>query len=119
MAAVEQKQKLHPIYVFNYIFCVPKSSEAKVLIIELVSASKDIIYTYEGRLVYLLLPFTCVKIVKLLTGSGVKIVVLDDGLDYEHPDLADNYDPAISYDFNSNDNDPMPRVSLIPCFIVG
>ena len=45
-------------------------------------------------------------------------MVLDDGLDYEHPDLADNYDPAISYDFNSNDNDPMPRVSLIPCFIV-
>ena len=49
----------------------------------------------------------------------MKIVVLDDGLDYEHPDLADNYDPPISYDFNSNDNDPMPRVSLISCFNVG
>lgn len=44
-------------------------------------------------------------------GTGVKVVVLDDGLDYEHPDLAANYDPSISYDFNSNDNDPMPRVS--------
>ena len=47
----------------------------------------------------------------LVSGHGVKVVVLDDGLDYEHPDLADNYDASISYDFNSNDDDPMPRVN--------
>ena len=51
----------------------------------------------------------CIRLLNL--GRGVKVVVLDDGLDYEHPDLAANYDPSISYDFNSNDNDPMPRVS--------
>ena len=40
------------------------------------------------------------------------MAILDDGLDHSHPDLAANYDASISYDFNSNDNDPMPRVSF-------
>ena len=44
-----------------------------------------------------------------VNGSGVKVVVLDDGLDHTHPDLAANYDPSISFDFNDDDPDPMPR----------
>ncbi|NXQ59964.1 PCSK4 convertase, partial [Anthoscopus minutus] len=43
------------------------------------------------------------------TGMGVVLTVLDDGLEKDHPDLAANYDPLASYDFNSNDPDPQPR----------
>ncbi|NWS81640.1 PCSK4 convertase, partial [Toxostoma redivivum] len=45
------------------------------------------------------------------TGLGVVLTVLDDGLEKDHPDLAANYDPLASYDFNSNDPDPQPRYS--------
>ena len=47
-----------------------------------------------------------------LTGKGVRVVVLDDGLDWTHPDLAANYDPTISFDFNGNDSDPLPADSV-------
>ncbi|RMC00970.1 hypothetical protein DUI87_22657 [Hirundo rustica rustica] len=43
------------------------------------------------------------------TGLGVVLTVLDDGLEKDHPDLAANYDPLASYDFNGNDPDPQPR----------
>ncbi|XP_027586849.2 proprotein convertase subtilisin/kexin type 4 isoform X2 [Pipra filicauda] len=43
------------------------------------------------------------------TGRGVVLTILDDGLEKDHPDLAANYDPQASYDFNSNDPDPQPR----------
>jgi len=46
---------------------------------------------------------------KGITGNGVSVVVLDDGIDHKHPDLKDNYDPYISYDFNSGDDDPQPQ----------
>ncbi len=39
------------------------------------------------------------------TGRGVKIAVLDTGIDYNHPELAPNYKGG--YDFINNDNDPM------------
>ncbi|XP_060079675.1 PC3-like endoprotease variant B [Ylistrum balloti] len=45
------------------------------------------------------------------TGQGIRVVVLDDGLDHKHPDLRDNYDPTISADFNDNDYDPKPDLS--------
>ena len=41
-------------------------------------------------------------------GSGVVIAIVDDGLQYTHPDLADNYRADLSYDFNDNDPDPAP-----------
>lgn len=43
------------------------------------------------------------------SGKGVSVTFLDDGLEYTHPDLKDNYDHQASYDINANDNDPIPR----------
>lgn len=46
-----------------------------------------------------------------ITGRGVTIAIVDDGLQHSHPDLRDNYDAAHSYDFNGNTADPTPRDS--------
>lgn len=40
-----------------------------------------------------------------ITGEGVKVAVLDTGIDYNHPDLKDAYKGG--YDFVDNDSDPM------------
>ncbi len=42
------------------------------------------------------------------TGSGVVIGIVDDSLQASHPDLAPNYNAALSYDFGQDDNDPSP-----------
>uniref|UniRef100_A0A182P9M0 furin n=1 Tax=Anopheles epiroticus TaxID=199890 RepID=A0A182P9M0_9DIPT len=47
-----------------------------------------------------------------VTGKGVVVTILDDGLESDHPDLEHNYDPYASYDVNSSDNDPMPHYDL-------
>ncbi|KAG5878303.1 hypothetical protein JTB14_017652 [Gonioctena quinquepunctata] len=44
-----------------------------------------------------------------ITGKGVRISILDDGIEYTHDDLKGNYDPDISWDCNEDDNDPYPR----------
>ena len=43
------------------------------------------------------------------TGKGIVVTILDDGIEKDHPDLKDNYDPDASYDINDNDIDPQPR----------
>ncbi|KAL4229144.1 Proprotein convertase subtilisin/kexin type 7 [Mactra antiquata] len=43
-----------------------------------------------------------------ITGRGVTVAVVDDGLEWNNPDLYDNYNKAGSWDFNDNDDDPMP-----------
>jgi subtilisin len=41
-------------------------------------------------------------------GAGVKVAVVDSGIDYNHSDLALNFDPANrGYDFVNEDPDPM------------
>jgi subtilisin family serine protease len=45
-------------------------------------------------------------------GAGVVIGVVDDGLQYLHPDLQPNYSSALSFDFNFNDPDPSPNPSF-------
>ncbi|MEH7514138.1 S8 family serine peptidase, partial [Gottfriedia acidiceleris] len=39
------------------------------------------------------------------TGKGIKVGILDTGIDYNHPDLKDAFKGG--YDFVGNDNDPM------------
>ncbi|CAJ0930696.1 unnamed protein product [Ranitomeya imitator] len=49
---------------------------------------------------------------KGITGKGVVVTVLDDGLEWNHTDIYANYDPEASYDFNNNDKDPFPRYDI-------
>ncbi|XP_013405184.1 furin [Lingula anatina] len=42
------------------------------------------------------------------TGQGVTVVVNDDGLDIEHPDIKENYDPDISWNLIDNDKNMSP-----------
>ncbi|KAJ8256544.1 hypothetical protein COCON_G00186960 [Conger conger] len=44
-----------------------------------------------------------------ITGSGVTVVVVDDGVQHTLKDIQPNYSPEGSYDLNSNDPDPMPH----------
>ncbi|KAJ7375985.1 hypothetical protein OS493_037537 [Desmophyllum pertusum] len=41
-----------------------------------------------------------------VTGKGVVVAVVDDGLQQSHPDLKDNYDPSASLDLIDFDNTP-------------
>ncbi|XP_053557480.1 neuroendocrine convertase 1 [Bombina bombina] len=49
---------------------------------------------------------------KGITGKGIVVTVLDDGLEWNHTDIYANYDPEASYDFNEKDNDPFPRYDI-------
>jgi subtilisin-like proprotein convertase family protein len=42
------------------------------------------------------------------SGSGIVIGIVDNGLQHTHPDLAQNYLPSASWDFNGGDADPAP-----------
>jgi len=41
-------------------------------------------------------------------GRGVVIGIVDDGLEFTHPDIANRYRNDLSSDFNDNDGDPSP-----------
>lgn len=41
-------------------------------------------------------------------GAGVHVGVYDDGIEYTHPDLDDNYDPSLHVVIKGNVIDPMP-----------
>ncbi|VDN08394.1 unnamed protein product [Thelazia callipaeda] len=44
-----------------------------------------------------------------ITGKNITTAIMDDGVDYMHPDLAMNFNARASYDFSSNDPFPYPR----------
>lgn len=46
-----------------------------------------------------------------ITGRGVTIAIMDDGVEWTNPDIRDNFNAIGSWDFNDNDNDPMPDLS--------
>jgi subtilisin family serine protease len=41
-------------------------------------------------------------------GTGIRIAIVDDGLEVTHPDLSANVDLVNDYDFNGLDDDPSP-----------
>ena len=45
------------------------------------------------------------------TGNGVVIGIVDDGIDYTHPDISPNFLNSYSYDYCNDDNDVMPSDS--------
>ncbi|TRY83368.1 hypothetical protein DNTS_016643 [Danionella cerebrum] len=44
-----------------------------------------------------------------ITGAGVTVAVVDDGVQHTLADIQPNYSPEGSYDLNSDDPDPMPH----------
>eukprot|EP01097_Dermamoeba_algensis_P011139 TRINITY_DN84_c0_g1_i2.p1 TRINITY_DN84_c0_g1~~TRINITY_DN84_c0_g1_i2.p1 ORF type:complete len:593 (+),score=138.18 TRINITY_DN84_c0_g1_i2:315-2093(+) len=44
-----------------------------------------------------------------ITGRGIQIAIVDDGLDTEHPDLKFNFAPEASYDYNEHKENPDPN----------
>jgi subtilisin family serine protease len=43
-----------------------------------------------------------------IKGQGVNVLVLDDGIDVRHEDLAANVDRSMTYNFDDGSNDPTP-----------
>ena len=45
-----------------------------------------------------------------IRGNGVTIGIVDDGMEWSHPDLLPNVIKALQYDWNGKDNDPKPSL---------
>lgn len=43
------------------------------------------------------------------SGRGINIAIIDDGIEFHHPDLLDNYQSSLSWDYNDNTADPTPN----------
>ena len=64
--------------------------------------------------------FLGAKLVKknIFLGKGVVVTILDDGIEWNHPDLEKNYDKEASTDLNDNDADPAPRYFILLHFLL-
>lgn len=75
---------------------------------------EDPIFDRQWHLINPLQPGNDLNIVGLwkkgIVGTNVSVAVVDDGLDFHHADLRDNYFPEGSYDFNDIGPDPLPRL---------
>jgi subtilisin family serine protease len=49
---------------------------------------------------------------EIVRGKGVTLAVVDDGLQYNHPEFKGRYNPNLSYDFTDKDNDPLPTSTV-------
>ncbi|XP_052787432.1 furin-like isoform X1 [Mya arenaria] len=47
---------------------------------------------------------------KNITGRGVRLAIVDDGVDYNHPDLKNRINLSGSRDVYDNDNNPLPGI---------
>ena len=43
-----------------------------------------------------------------MTGKKVVVAIVDDGIEKDHPDLQQNFDPIASTDLIDDDDDPTP-----------
>lgn len=78
---------------------------------------KDILYKEQWNLKSANVPATWDVInpatSKTVRGRGVTIGIVDDGLEYKHPDLASRYNPNLSRDFTDKDSAPSPTSRTI------
>lgn len=42
------------------------------------------------------------------SGQGVRVAIVDDGVQHTHPDLSSHYAASLSHDYNEGDSDPSP-----------
>lgn len=54
------------------------------------------------------LDLNLVEVWETLRGNGIRIGIVDDGLQINHPDLQANVIPALNWDFNDGDTNPSP-----------
>ena len=64
---------------------------------------------FHKRLFLLILHIVLFSSTLGVSGKGVVVTILDDGVEHNHPDLSENYDKEASVDLNDNDDDPFPR----------
>ena len=81
--------------------------------IEAISKNKDVLYiqpdievfAHDQEITWGVQKVNALAVHTSTKGAGVKIAILDSGIDYTHPDLDDNYQGG--FDFVNYDNDPM------------
>jgi len=47
-----------------------------------------------------------------ITGDDVIVAIVDDGVEWRHPDLIENFSASASFDLNGDDDDPSPEASV-------